>query len=177
MRIHIVSLDESLISTGVRKLAAYVCMLNPDTTIHYIALGNYRSPLAWLFPHHPQTLDSQQAYSIAEPIADADIVAFSSMSHLADHTKAIIREVRRINPKAFIIWGGIHPILVPQDAVEHADAVCTGEGEFAFAEFFDAFRNGRDYTGTRNFWFHRAGTIIRNGFRPLMTSAEMDTLP
>lgn len=177
MKINIVCLDESLISTGARKLAAYVCSLNPDTTVHYIALGRYRSPMAWLFPRHPGTLDARTAHSMADPIADADIVAFSSMSHLAEQTKAIIREVRRINPQTFIMWGGIHPIIVPEDAIEHADAVCTGEGEFAFAEFLDAFRTGSDYTRTRNFWFNRQGRVTRSGFRPLMSSARMDALP
>lgn len=178
MRIHIVSIDDSLISIGARKVCAYMRGINPDTHIYYLPLSNFFSLWSLLAPRYRQELNIERdADAIAEPLADADVVAFSSMTHAADATKAIIAAVRRINPRAYIVWGGIHAILVPEDAIQHADAVCTGEGEFAFAEFFDAFRHGRDYTGTRNFWFNQSGDIIRNSFRPLMTSDDMERLP
>ena len=62
--------------------------------------------------------------------------------------------------------GGIHPIIVPEDAIQHADAICTGEGEFAFAEFFDAFKNGRDYLRFMDFSLipgRTAGVLWRLG--------------
>lgn len=178
MKINVVSIEDSLISVGVRKVSAHVRRLNRDTTPYYVPLGNFRSLRTILRARYASGFDPQHdALTVAEPIADADIVAFSSMTHMAAQTKAIIAQVRRISPAAYIIWGGIHPIIVPEDAIEHADAVCTGEGEFAFEEFFDSFRAGRDYTRTRNFWFRHRGTIIRNEFRPLMTSVEMDSLP
>lgn len=73
--------------------------------------------------------------------------------------------------------GGVHAIIVPEDAIKSADAVCTGEGEFAFQEFFDKFRNGKDFTDTKNFWFRYNAGIIRNPFRPLMSGDEMTNLP
>lgn len=178
MRISIVSVEDSLISVGVRKVSSFIKRLNPDTTSYYIPLTNYRSFRSILRPGYADTLDTQiQARRMAERVAHADIVAFSAMTHVAKHTQLIIQEVRRINPSAYVVWGGIHPIIVPEDAIAHADAICTGEGEFAFEEFFDAFCDGRDFTSTRNFWFNYKGRVIRNGFRPLMTSSEMNTLP
>jgi radical SAM superfamily enzyme YgiQ (UPF0313 family) len=47
----------------------------------------------------------------------------------------IIATIRELNSKAYIVWGGIHPIIHPEDAIKHADAICTGEGEFAFKNF------------------------------------------
>ena len=178
MRVHIVSIEESLMSLGVRKMSAFVKTLTPDTHAFFVSLGNvgsFRRILRGRYETGVQNED--EARCMAEPIAAADIVAFSSMTNQAEATKALIQQVRRINPSAYIIWGGIHPIIVPEDAVEHADAICTGEGEFAFAEFFEAFRDGRNYTETRGFWFNRGGKIICNELRPLMTSAEMDQLP
>ncbi len=178
MRINIVSVEDSLISLGVRKVSAYVRRLNPDTKVFYIPLTHFFSLWNVLRPRYSSELDPKRDVEpMAAEIADADIIAFSSMTHVAEQTKAIIAEVRRINPKAYIIWGGIHPIIVPEDAILHADAVCTGEGEFAFEEFFDAFRNERDYTATRNFWFNRGGEITKNELLPLMTSQQMDQLP
>ncbi len=178
MKINVVSVDDSLISIGARRMSAFIRRLNPDTTPYYVATSNYLSFRDILLTRSVKTLNaSSDARHMAEPLAQADIVAFSSMTPAADQTKAVIRELRRINPKAFIIWGGIHPIISPEDAIWHADAICTGEGAFAFEEFFEVFSGGRDYTATRNFWFNIDGRIIRNGFRPLMTPAEMDTLP
>jgi len=178
MKINIISLEDDLISIGFRKVSAYIKKLNPGTTTYYIPGANYRSFKSVLLARLPGPFESEsEARRIAEPIADADIVGFSSMSHTACQTRTLIREVRRINPKAFIIWGGIHPIIDPEDAVRCADAICTGEGELAFEEFFDAFRGGRDFTGTRGFWFNRNGQVLRNEFRPLMTPSELDALP
>jgi radical SAM superfamily enzyme YgiQ (UPF0313 family) len=77
------------------------------------------------------------------------------------------------------IWGGIHPIIHPEDAIlADVDAICTGEGEFAFTELYEAMREDRDYTSVKNFWFkHAGGEVIRNPFRPLMTVPEMESLP
>ncbi len=178
MRINIVSVEDSLISLGVRKVSAFVRQLNPDTKVFYVPLTNFFSLWNVLRPSYSNELDPKRDVEpMAAEIADADIVAFSSMTHVAEQTKLLIAEVRRVNPKAYIIWGGIHPIIVPEDAILHADAVCTGEGEFAFEEFFAAFGNDRDYTATRNFWFNRNGKIIQNDLLPLMTNAQMEQLP
>ena len=65
------------------------------------------------------------------------------------------------------------PAPAPGDPIIWIDTY----GGSAFAELLDAYGNGRDFTATRNFWFNHNGRIIRNGFRPLMTSDEMEQLP
>jgi len=93
-------------------------------------------------------------------------------------TKAIVARVREIAPETHMIWGGIHPIIHPEDAITaDVDAICTGEGEFAFAEYLDHLVAGRDPTKTRNFWFKRGDDVVRNPFRPLMSTDDMESLP
>jgi radical SAM superfamily enzyme YgiQ (UPF0313 family) len=76
------------------------------------------------------------------------------------------------------MWGGIHPIMAPEDAIEaDVDAVCIGEGELAFEQFFDRFREGEDFTSTPNFWFKQGDEITRNRFLPLATADEMESFP
>jgi radical SAM superfamily enzyme YgiQ (UPF0313 family) len=78
----------------------------------------------------------------------------------------------------YIIWGGIHAIINPEDAITaEVDAICTGEGEFAFHELFESLQGGRDESAVKNFWFKRGDEVIRNHFLPLMTAQEMETLP
>lgn len=182
MKISLVCVEDAITNIGFRKLAAYVNKeLNYNTDIYFAAQGNnYRSYYNMIFgewgqpPKHPE----KSARHIAEEVApNTDVIGFSSMTPYASFTKKIINHVRSVNPDAYIVWGGIHPIIEPEDAIQYADAICTGEGEFAFEEFLDKFGNGRDYTKTKNFWFNRGGDIIRNQHRPLMSGKEMDDLP
>lgn len=179
MKIALVCVEDGLMSVGFRKIAAFVKTLNPETTGHYVPYQNYRSLKVILLGQHGECADVPEdaIREMAEPLAKADIVGFSSMTGYAGLTADIIRHVRMVNPNAYIIWGGIHPIIVPEDAIKHADAICTGEGEFAFQEFFEQFKAGKDYTKTRNFWFRQNGAVIKNGFLPLMTNEQMSSLP
>jgi radical SAM superfamily enzyme YgiQ (UPF0313 family) len=100
------------------------------------------------------------------------------MTGYSELTRRIMRRVRELDPSIYQIWGGIHPIIHPEDAITaDVDAICTGEGEFAFEELFAALKDGRDPTGTKNFWFKQGDGIKRNDFLPLQTAEEMEGLP
>lgn len=180
MKINLVSLEDGITATGFRKIAAYVEQLNPDTEVFYVGTKRYRSLKNSLLRKMGEVQDfaPEDIDAIASHLADADIVAFSSMTGYAGLTKQLIARVREIKPSAYIIWGGIHSIIYPEDAISaDVDAICTGEGEFAFEMFFKAYRSESDYTKTGNFWFRKDGEIIRNPFLPLMTAEELATLP
>ena len=93
--------------------------------------------------------------NIALSLAEADIIGFSCYSSHATIVKRLFKEIKTLNSRAYIIWGGIHPIIDPEDAIQFADAICTGEGEFAFRDFFSAYSEGKDYFSTKNFWFKK----------------------
>jgi radical SAM superfamily enzyme YgiQ (UPF0313 family) len=180
MRIHLVSLEDGITATGFRKIAAYVERLNADTHVFYVGTNRYRSIWKSFSRRAGEVVEfsDEQFDQIAHGLATADIVAFSSMTGYSDVTRAIASRVRKLNPKAYIMWGGIHPIIYPEDAITaDVDAICTGEGEFAFEELLHHFSRGTDFTRTRNFWFKRNGDVTRNPFRPLMTPEELETLP
>ena len=183
MRIHLVSLEDGITATGFRKIAAYVEKLNAETNVFYVGTQRYRS----LWKSFVRKMGETRSFGdteideIAHGIAAADVVAFSSMTGYSDLTKALATRVREINPHAYTMWGGIHPIIYPEDAIKaDVDAICTGEGELAFEEWLDAYRGGRDYTNIQNFWFKdrtNGEAVTRNPFRPLMTSQELGALP
>ena len=115
--------------------------------------------------------------AIASRLAKSDIVCLSSMSIHAEYTKGLIRAVRTKNPAVFVVWGGIHCIVDPEDAITEADAVCIGEGEKAFPQLLSLLSEGKGHTGVGNFYFKANDRIIRNPLLPLQTSAEMESLP
>lgn len=182
MHIKMVCLEDGITSCGFRKMAAYVAKLNPDTESCYISTNRFKS-LSNLLKGTFGTegdLSDEGVEEIAEHLAKADMVGFSSMTGYAELTRRVAKRIRAINPSTYMIWGGIHPIIHPEDAIgAEVDAICNGEGEFAFREFYELFTAGKDFTGVGNFWFKGAqdGQTIRNPFLPLMTPEEMDELP
>jgi anaerobic magnesium-protoporphyrin IX monomethyl ester cyclase len=180
MRVLLVSVASTFSSFGFRKIAAAVRNHYPECHAYYVMPDNSYSPINLIFPGRKKDkpdFSPADFRKMAETLAEADVVGFSSMSDQAENTKKIIQELRLINPKVFIVWGGIHAILAPEDAIKHADGVCTGEGDFAFLEFLQKFSSGADYSQTENFWFHNGEAIIKNSHRPLLTSEEMNTTP
>ena len=180
MKIKIVNLEDGVISYGYRKMAAFVKQLNPDTEAYFATTTDYRTLFKMLLAAYGDKPKTQWEIvdEIAQGLAGADIVGFSSMTGYAELTKALAKRVREISPRTYQIWGGIHPIMHPEDAIQaDVDAICVGEGEFAFQEFYEQFKNGKDYTQVRNFWFRSDDQIIRNTFLPLMTDEDMENLP
>ena len=176
--------EDALMNVGFRKMAAQIKKLHRDTTVYYVAYNNYRSMKSILLGRYGDapSVPDEVICEMASPLAQADLVAFSSMTGYAPLTRGLIQRIRKINPDAFIVWGGIHPIIVPEDAIQYADAICTGEGEFAFESFLEAFKKGEDFTTTNNFWFRYKSVqdkekIIKNSFLPLMTNDQMNALP
>jgi radical SAM superfamily enzyme YgiQ (UPF0313 family) len=175
-----VSLEDGITSCGFRKMAAYVRRLNSDTEACYVTTNRYRSIRNALFGGLGSggDLSDEEVDQLAHDLVGADLIGFSSMTGYADLTHRLIRRIRQLDPSVFMIWGGIHPIIHPEDAITgEVDAICTGEGEFAFEEFFEAWKSGRDYTNVKNFWFKRGEEVIRNHFLPLMSAEDMETMP
>lgn len=180
MRIQLVCLEDGITSCGFRRMAAYAERLHPGVESCYVTTQRYLGVRTALKGSvGAGRLGDDQVDEIAQGLAGADLVGFSSMTGYADLTRRIIRRVRERNADSYIVWGGIHPIIQPEDAITaDVDAICTGEGEFAFEELLSGLREGRDVSGTRNFWFRRSGAdVVKNSFLPLMTPAEMEGLP
>ncbi|HEX6097004.1 MAG TPA: radical SAM protein [Thermoanaerobaculia bacterium] len=181
MKIHMVSFEDGITATGFRKMAAFMERVNPETRLFYVGTNSYRSfwksisrKMGSAVAFGPEQIDE-----IARGIVGADVLAVSCMTGYSDTAKKVIARVRQLAPETYIMWGGIHPIIYPENAIEaEVDAICTGEGEFPFAEWHELYSTGKDFTKVQNFWFkQKDGTIVRNGFRPLMSAAELETLP
>ena len=177
LEIRMACVEDGIDNTGFRKISAYIKSIHENTKIAYIPTGSYRSLLGYMREKDGENISDTDILKVAQFMAKGEIAAFSSMTQSAPTVCRIIAELRRINPEVYIIWGGIHAIIQPEDAIKYADAVCTGEGEFAFKTFLELFKNGKDYTTAPSFWFNKDNKVIKNRNLPLMTPKEMDDLP
>lgn len=106
-----------------------------------------------------------------------DIVAFSSMSSMFERIKMLSALTKVSMPEAFQICGGIHTTLMPECLTDtDLDAICIGEGEYAFVELLEKMGGQKDYIDTRGFWFKGPDNeVIKNS--PALLVQDLDALP
>jgi radical SAM superfamily enzyme YgiQ (UPF0313 family) len=72
---------------------------------------------------------------------DCDLVALSFMTASAIRAYQVAREFKRRGKT--IVMGGIHPTVMPDEALLFADAVVIGEAEGVWVRLLEDFENGR----------------------------------
>ena len=72
---------------------------------------------------------------------DADLIGISVMTEVVERAYEIADEYRRRGKS--VIMGGIHPTLLPQEALQHCDAVVVGEAEGQMEKLVEDFRAHR----------------------------------
>ena len=179
-RVALVNVGAYISVYGLRKLAPAVREIVPDTKTFYVSTGAHlHSVKNVLLSSKKDATKLEQAdlEAIAEGLAGYDLIGFSVMTIDSEWAKKIIAEIRKRSPGTYIVIGGMHAIVCPDDCLEVADAVCTGEGDLAFDELLLRMKAGEDWHDVRNFWFKRGSETFRNGFRPLLTPDEMAKRP
>jgi len=123
-----------------------------------------------------QRADPREVAFLADQVAQHNPGLFC-VSLTSGHFKlaAEITEAVRDRIPTTVLWGGIHPTVMPEECLQYADAVCRGEGEDALLEMAQAVRDGASYDGIANLWVNRNGTVIRN--EPRMLRTDLDSLP
>jgi radical SAM superfamily enzyme YgiQ (UPF0313 family) len=177
MKLKFVSVEEGISAIGFRKIISVAKKLNPDLEIYFVTTGNLYSLRKHIFPTTSEHFDAKDFSNIAKEIADADLLCFSAMTPSAPYVERLIKLVRKINPKIYVLWGGAHSIIYPDEAIEHADAICTGEGEIPFVKFYKAFCEGGNYLKTPTMWFKKGKRTYRNLNLPLNTPKQIDSFP
>lgn len=108
-----------------------------------------------------------------------DAVAFSVLTNNYQWALGLAREVKaRLGVP--VIFGGIHPTLVPDRVIRNGfiDAVVIGEGEGALSEMADSLeRRGTIVApGIKNVWFRSgSGHVVKNPLGPPIK--DLDSLP
>ena len=179
-RVALVSVGAYISVYGLRKIAPAARAIVPDTTTYYVLTGAHLHSVKNVLLSSKEDatgLTSADLQAIAAELAQADLVGVSAMTIDSDWAKKVIAEIKRINPDCFVVWGGMHAIVCPEDCIQYADAVCTGEGDLAFDELLQRMVDGQDFHDVQNFWFRRGEELIQNGFRPLMTPEDMARRP
>lgn len=78
-----------------------------------------------------------------------------------------------------IVWGGIHPTLMPKQTLanENVDIVVQGEGEETFFELVQAIERGAALSGVNGIWFKKDGKTSQTAPRPFIDLNKQPPLP
>lgn len=101
-----------------------------------------------------------------------DIVGVSVLTPQLNAAVETCEIVRKLTPDAFLIVGGPHATVLPEDTLERtgADIVYAGEGEIAFERFL----SGEDFKDIPGACYMKDGTIHRN--EGLLVTEDLDTI-
>ncbi len=104
------------------------------------------------------------------------LTSVSSQMPLIRKAGAVIRAV---SPSVFMILGGVHATLNPDETIglDFLDAICIGEGEEAVCRLAKQLGQGEFPTGIPNTWIKKRqkGGIEKNSLLPFRT--DLDNLP
>ena len=158
-KVKLVSLGEGTTPAAFRDISAYVARRNKDTEAYYVYPNRYRTRLRGvkatiMGTGNHEHVKHLEVIEIARGLAGCDLVALFPMARHAELTKKIILRIRELDPSAYIAWGGIDPIIGPDETIRrHLDAICTRDSPSAFEGFFDRFLAGGEVREADHFWF------------------------
>lgn len=162
MKVTLISLDQMIISGGVRTVSSCLKARGHAVEIIFARAVTGR-------PLSGAVMDR-----IAARCAESGLVGISLMSNSYPQAVALTQSLRR-SVRAPIVWGGVHPTFRPEECLAHADVVCVGEGESAMCDLADAVVRGETGRGIAGMWTRSGDGIVPGGVAPLVE--DLDALP
>jgi anaerobic magnesium-protoporphyrin IX monomethyl ester cyclase len=155
-------------SFGARCVSSYLRKHGFESNIVFMPpiLEKLRARSGDFYLYEPKIIDQ-----LVELCSDSQLIGISFLTYYFDRGLQLT--------KAFkdklgipVIWGGIHPSVRPDEAVEIADFVCVGEGEEATLELCQKMDKGEDLTKIPNIWLKKNGEVYKNPVRPLVEDID-----
>ena len=107
-----------------------------------------------------------------------DVIGISVRTTAFPDVRTYIKWIKQEYPDSFILCGGYHCTLVPDEvlAAEGVDCVCVGDGEYPELELCNRMAAGKDYTDIESLYFKMSdGSFKHNPIAPLFS--DLDRLP
>lgn len=170
MLVTLISPYSDITSLGVRCLSAYLRANGVKTRLLFL-------------PHTPpeiKSVRSDELYSkralehLVDLASDSVLIGVSLMTNYLNCAVTITQAIKEKLPVP-VIWGGIHPTIMPEECLPFADMVSVGESEEALLELVRKMEQRNDISNIRNIWVKSGPGHIENPVRPLIQ--DLDQLP
>jgi len=178
--IKLIALGKGITCIGLRRISSLVKSRYPNTTTYIYdlaALSSKENLESWILSRAPKKIETTINKKLVEELAESDILGISCVSLDVDQTKQLITLVKESNPKALVVWGGVHATLNPEDAINYADIVCIGEGEKSMMALLNKIEQKEDFSTLKGLWVRQNGKVSKNECMPLMSGDELSQMP
>lgn len=171
MKVTLISPYLDIIALGIRGISSFLKAHGHQCEL--VFLPDYKLLLAD-DPHFEEPYPQSLMDDLVQACSDSDVVGVSLMSNYFDRAVQLTEAVKSRLP-APVVWGGIHPTVIPEDCLRFCDIVCVGEGELPMLNLVQAIEQGKEVRGIKGLWFRDNGKTIRNELEPLIL--DLDSLP
>jgi len=105
---------------------------------------------------------------------EPDIIGFSCVTANFQWALSFSKKIKKVLKETPILFGGVHPTLVPEVVIKEPsiDIVCIGEGEEAILELADSIDKNEGRKDIKNFWFKKGKRVFKNPPRQLKTNLD-----
>lgn len=110
---------------------------------------------------------------------DPICVGVSSMTGPQLRHALEISKIAKQYGNAPVVWGGIHPSLLPEQTLrnENIDIIVQGEGDETFLELVQALEGNRPLSAVKGIWYKENGQTKNTGMRPFVDLNKQPPLP
>jgi radical SAM superfamily enzyme YgiQ (UPF0313 family) len=105
------------------------------------------------------------------------IIGISLTTYYFAIARGLTIDLKKELPSTLVVWGGVHPTLLPDECLKYCDVACLGEGEEAFLDLVRAIDHGRDFLDIESLWIKDSGTIRKNQIRCLCQDLDSRPFP
>jgi len=106
---------------------------------------------------------------------ESHVVGLSVMTHHCTAARSLTQYIKA-NLSIPVMWGGVHPTVVPRECLQWADIVCVGEGEISVLELADRMQSGCSLSGIEGIWIRDNWGHVEPGGKGNLAE-YLDSLP
>ncbi len=94
-------------------------------------------------------------------------VGFSVITSASIKPTAEVSRTIKEKSKIPVVWGGIHPTLLPEQCIseDYIDIITLGEGEETAIELAQRLRDGKSLKGLKGVWYKDKGKVVKESRR------------
>ena len=122
-------------------------------------------------------IDDQQLKKIIKKLKAPKIIGISVLTLNSGRAYELSKKIKSIDPKTITILGGIHPTVIPEEAIaeKSVDFLIRGEGEETLKELITSIKNKKSYKNILGITYRDKGKVINNPPRPMIEN--LDEIP
>jgi anaerobic magnesium-protoporphyrin IX monomethyl ester cyclase len=109
-----------------------------------------------------QRLDARWTATLKEELEKGDVLCVGVTTMTGPQIGYALEATKIVkgSSNAPVVWGGIHPSILPEQTISHPliDIVVAGEGEFAFRDLVYALERKEPYADIRGVWTKKNGS-------------------